>query len=234
MGRMTQIAEALEAVKPTAQDVLGDSVTFSPIRWKTGWPHHLRRVPPFRDDASASITRSEVFAFAADVVESGYAREQIIDFLGACFAYVAGQSNQVMQMQAFLRNKGKASQLLTAVRKLDGAGAVDEGGQAVQLRRGARVQGERLDELQLVVRAVLGLRDEAPQPVGRRDPHGLGLVLGQVQADRRRELAQQRLHHGGVPLVADVGEDEVDEPGGGGLAVAHGVPGRPPQQRARQ
>lgn len=125
MGRMTQIAQALEAVKPTAQDVLGDTVTFSPIRWKTGWPHHLRRVPPFRDDATASITRSEVFSFAADVVESGYARDQIIDFLGACFAYVAGQSNQVMQMQAFLRNKGKASQLLGAVRRLDGVGAVE-------------------------------------------------------------------------------------------------------------
>lgn len=125
MGRMTQIAQALEAVKPTAQDVLGDAVTFSPIRWKTGWPHHLRRVPPFRDDATASITRSEVFAFGADVRESGFAREQIIDFLGACFAYVAGQSNQVMQMQAFLRNKGKASQLLGAVRKLDGVAAVE-------------------------------------------------------------------------------------------------------------
>lgn len=125
MGRMTQIAQALEAVKPTAQDMLGDSVTFSPIRWKTGWPHHLRRVPPFRDDATASITRSEVFAFGADVRESGFAREQIIDFLGACFAYVAGQSNQVMQMQAFLRNKGNASKLLAAVRRLDGAGAVE-------------------------------------------------------------------------------------------------------------
>ena len=131
MERMTQIAQALETVKPTAQDVLGDSVTFSPIRWKTGWPHHLRRVPPFRDDATASITRSEVFAFGADVRESGLAREQIIDFLGACFAYVAGQSNQVMQMQAFLRNKGKASQLLAAVRKLDGVGAVDAYGALV-------------------------------------------------------------------------------------------------------
>ena len=125
MERMTQIAQALETVKPTAQDALGDSVTFSPIRWKTGWPHHLRRVPPFRDDATASITRSEVFAFGEDVRESGFAREQIIDFLGACFAYVAGQSNQVMQMQAFLRNKGNAAQLLAAVRKLDGVGAVD-------------------------------------------------------------------------------------------------------------
>ncbi|WJY59368.1 hypothetical protein CAFEL_08065 [Corynebacterium afermentans subsp. lipophilum] len=131
MERMTQIAQALETVKPTAQDVLGDSVTFSPIRWKTGWPHHLRRVPPFRDDATASITRSEVFAFGADVRESGFAREQIIDFLGACFAYVAGQSNQVMQMQAFLRNKGKAAQLLAAVRKLDGVGAVDAYGALV-------------------------------------------------------------------------------------------------------
>ena len=131
MGRMTQIAQALETVKPTAQDVLGHSVTFSPIRWKTGWPHHLRRVPPFRDDATASITRSEVFAFGADVRESGFAREQIIDFLGACFAYVAGQSNQVMQMQAFLRNKGNAAQLLAAVRRLDGVGAVDAYGSLV-------------------------------------------------------------------------------------------------------
>lgn len=131
MERMTQIAQALETVKPTAQDVLGDSVTFSPIRWKTGWPHHLRRVPPFRDDATASITRSEVFAFGADVVESGYAREQIIDFLGACFAYVAGQSNQVMQMQAFLRNKGNAAQLLAAARRLDGVVAVDAYGALV-------------------------------------------------------------------------------------------------------
>ncbi len=125
MVRMTQIAQALETVKPTAQDVLGDSATFSPIRWKTGWPHHLRRVPPFRDDATASITRSEVFAFGADVRESGYAREQIIDFLGACFAYMAGQSNQVMQMQAFLRNKGNAQKLLAAVRRLDGASPID-------------------------------------------------------------------------------------------------------------
>ncbi|MCG7292306.1 hypothetical protein MHJ98_08090 [Corynebacterium afermentans] len=128
---MTQIAQALETVKPTAQDVLGDSVTFSPIRWKTGWPHHLRRVPPFRDDATASITRSEVFAFGADVRESGFAREQVIDFLGACFAYVAGQSNQVMQMQAFLRNKGNAAQLLAAARRLDGVGAVDAYGSLV-------------------------------------------------------------------------------------------------------
>lgn len=125
MGRMTQIAQALEAVQPTAQDALGDSVTFSPIRWKTGWPHHLRRVPPFRDDATASITRSEVFSFAADVVESGYALDQIIDFLGACFAYMAGQSNQVMQLQAFLRNKGNASKLLSAVRRLEGASPID-------------------------------------------------------------------------------------------------------------
>lgn len=125
MERMTQIAEALEAIKPNAQDALQDSVTFSPIRWKTGWPHHLRRVPPFRDDATASITRAEVFSFASDVRSSDFAREQIIDFLGACFAYVAGQSNQVMQMQAFLRNKGNASKLLGAIRKLGGLSPVD-------------------------------------------------------------------------------------------------------------
>lgn len=125
MERMTQIAEALEAIKPSAQDALQDSVTFSPIRWKTGWPHHLRRVPPFRDDATASITRAEVFSFAADVRSSDFAREQIIDFLGACFAYIAGQSNQVMQMQAFLRNKGNASKLLGAIRKLGGLSPID-------------------------------------------------------------------------------------------------------------
>ena len=125
MERMTQIAEALEAINPSAQDALQDSVTFSPIRWKTGWPHHLRRVPPFRDDATASITRAEVFSFASDVRSSDFAREQIIDFLGACFAYVAGQSNQVMQMQAFLRNKGNASKLLGAIRKLGGLSPVD-------------------------------------------------------------------------------------------------------------
>ena len=125
MERMTQIAEALETIKPNAQDALQDSVTFSPIRWKTGWPHHLRRVPPFRDDATASITRAEVFSFASDVRSSDYAREQIIDFLGACFAYIAGQSNQVMQMQAFLRNKGNASKLLGAIRKLGGLSPVD-------------------------------------------------------------------------------------------------------------
>lgn len=125
MERMTQIAEALEAIKPSAQDALQDSVTFSPIRWKTGWPHHLRRVPPFRDDATASITRAEVFSFASDVRSSDFAREQIIDFLGACFAYIAGQSNQVMQMQAFLRNKGNASKLLGAIRKLGGLSPID-------------------------------------------------------------------------------------------------------------
>lgn len=133
MGRMNNIGnnivnnivEALEAINPTPQDVLGDTATFSPIRWKTGWPHHLRRVPPFRDDATASITRSEVFDFAADVRESGFAREQIIDFLGACFGYTAGQSNDVMQLQALLRNKGKAAQLLAAIRKLEGQSPID-------------------------------------------------------------------------------------------------------------
>jgi len=124
-GRMNQLVEALESIKPTTEDVLADTVTFSPLRWKTGWPHHLRRVPPFRDDATASISRREVFDFAADVRESGFAREQIIDFLGACFGYMAGQSNDVMKLQAFLRNKGNAAQLLAAVRKLEGVGAVD-------------------------------------------------------------------------------------------------------------
>lgn len=113
-----QLAEALQTVAPTAEDVLGDSVAFSPIRWKTGWPHHLHRVPPFRDDARATITRGEVFEFAEDVRASDFNRDQIIDFLGAAFAYTAGQSNQVMQIQAFLRNKGNAAKLLTALRGL--------------------------------------------------------------------------------------------------------------------
>lgn len=113
-----QVAEILSRVAPTTEDVLGDAVAFSPIRWKTGWPHHLRRVPPFRDDARATITRSEVFEFAADVRDSGWNRDQVIDFLGAAFAYLAGQTNEVMQMQAFLRNKGNAAKLLTAIRAL--------------------------------------------------------------------------------------------------------------------
>jgi len=120
-----QLAEALKSVNPTRGDVMEHSVTFSPIRWKTGWPHHLRRVPPFRDDARASITRAEVFDFAADVRDSGWARDQIIDFLGAVFAYRAGQTNQVMDLQQFLRNKNNASQLLGAIRQLEGKDAVE-------------------------------------------------------------------------------------------------------------
>lgn len=115
-----QLAQALTTITPTTQDVMEHSVAFSPIRWKTGWPHHLRRVPPFRDDAHATITRAEVFEFAADVHASGYNRDQIIDFLGAAFAYRSGQTNQVMQMQQFLRNKNNAAQLLAAIRKLEG------------------------------------------------------------------------------------------------------------------
>ena len=121
IDRMTdQLAQALTTITPTTQDVMEHSVAFSPIRWKTGWPHHLRRVPPFRDDAHATITRAEVFEFAADVHASGYNRDQIIDFLGAAFAYRSGQTTQVMQMQQFLRNKNNAAQLLAAIRKLEG------------------------------------------------------------------------------------------------------------------
>ena len=119
------IAEALHDATPTPEDVAADSSTFSPIRWKTGWPHHLRRVPPFRDDATASLTRRDVFLFAQDVVDSDYNRDQIIDFLGAAFAFAAGQSNQVMQLQQFLRNKHKANQLLQAIRNIGGKSAVD-------------------------------------------------------------------------------------------------------------
>lgn len=123
-----QLAQALTTITPTTQDVMEHSVAFSPIRWKTGWPHHLRRVPPFRDDAHATITRAEVFEFAADVHASGYNRDQIIDFLGAAFAYRAGQTNQVMQMQQFLRNKNNAAQLLAAIRKLEGIFSDDAAG----------------------------------------------------------------------------------------------------------
>lgn len=129
IDRMTnQLAQALTTITPTTQDVMEHSVAFSPIRWKTGWPHHLRRVPPFRDDAHATITRAEVFEFAADVHASGYNRDQIIDFLGAAFAYQAGQTNQVMQMQQFLRNKNNAAQLLAAIRKLEGLYSDDAAG----------------------------------------------------------------------------------------------------------
>ncbi|MGV0376206.1 8-oxoguanine DNA glycosylase OGG fold protein [Corynebacterium hadale] len=119
------IAEALHDATPTPEDVAADSSTFSPIRWKTGWPHHLRRVPPFRADATASLTRRDVFLFAQDVVDSEYNRDQIIDFLGAAFAFAAGQSNQVMQLQQFLRNKHNANQLLQAIRNIGGKSAVD-------------------------------------------------------------------------------------------------------------
>lgn len=120
-----QLLEALAAVNPSHADVMEHSVTFSPLRWKTGWPHHLRRVPPFRDDARASITRAEVFEFAAGVRESDYNRDQIIDFLGAAFGYLAGQSNQVMQLQAFMRNKGNAAKLLNAIRQTEDSNAVE-------------------------------------------------------------------------------------------------------------
>ncbi len=120
MDHMNQIMDALTTLAPTAEDAMNDSSTFSPRRWKTGWPHHLRRVPPFRDDASASLTRAEVFLFAEDVARSGNDRDQIIDFLGAAFAYGAGQTNQVLTLQQFLRNKGKANNLIQAIRSLDG------------------------------------------------------------------------------------------------------------------
>ena len=114
-----QIAEAIKAVSPTAEAVAQETVSFSPIRWKTGWPHNLRRVPPFRDDATATLTRREVFAFAQDVVDSEFARDQIIDFLGASFAFQGGKNAQAqLKLQQFLRNKGKANALLQALRKV--------------------------------------------------------------------------------------------------------------------
>ncbi|MGS1092446.1 hypothetical protein [Corynebacterium sanguinis] len=47
----------LAELSPTAEDVLNESSSFSPRRWKTGWPHHLGHVPPYKDDAFASLTR---------------------------------------------------------------------------------------------------------------------------------------------------------------------------------
>ncbi|MDY5785390.1 hypothetical protein [Corynebacterium sp.] len=123
---MNQILDALKAVTPTTEDVMNDSSTFSPRRWKTGWPHHLRRVPPFRDDVSATLTRAEVFLFAEDVARSEYNRDQIIDFLGAAFAYGAGQSPAVLTLQQFLRNKGKATQLVQAIRGLSGKSPAEQ------------------------------------------------------------------------------------------------------------
>ena len=116
---MNQIVDAVNKVSPTTEKVMNDSVTFSPRRWKSGWPFHLRHVPPFRDDATASITRAEVFNFAAGAVASGYAREQVIDFIGAAFAYGAGQSQAVLPLQQFLRNKAKAASLLKTIPTLE-------------------------------------------------------------------------------------------------------------------
>lgn len=116
---MNQIVDAVNKVSPTTEKVMNDSVTFSPRRWKSGWPFHLRHVPPFRDDVTATITRAEVFSFAADAVASGYARDRVIDFIGAAFAYGAGQSQAVLPLQQFLRNKAKAASLLKTIPTLE-------------------------------------------------------------------------------------------------------------------
>ena len=122
MERMTEVSTALSALSgqsPTTEDMLNESATFSPRRWKTGWPHHLGHVPPYKDDAFATLTRREVFHFAADAVESGFHRDALIDFIGATFAFAAGKSPQTqLKLQQFLRNKGKANSLLQALRSL--------------------------------------------------------------------------------------------------------------------
>lgn len=121
------IEQALANVAPTSETVLNETVSFSPLRWKTGWPHNLRRVPPFRDDASATITRAEVFSFAQDVVDSGFQRDQIIDFLGATFAFLGGKDAQVqLKLQQFLRNKGKANALISALRNVTQLNPVEQ------------------------------------------------------------------------------------------------------------
>src|SRR5699024_1094917 len=116
---MKQLVDAVHKVSPTPEKVMNDSVTFSPRRWKSGWPFHLRHVPPFRDDATASITRADVFSFAADAVASGYDRDRVIDFIGAAFAYGAGQSQAVLPLQQVLRNKAKAAGLLKTIPTLE-------------------------------------------------------------------------------------------------------------------
>ncbi|MBA4506144.1 8-oxoguanine DNA glycosylase OGG fold protein [Corynebacterium sanguinis] len=111
----------LAELSPTTEDVMNESSSFSPRRWKTGWPHHLGHVPPYKDDAFASLTRGDVYQFAADATASGYNRDAVIDFIGAAFAFGAGKSPQTqLKLQQFLRNKGQAQQLLQALRSLDG------------------------------------------------------------------------------------------------------------------
>lgn len=122
MERMTDVSAALSVLSgqsPTTDDVLNESASFSPRRWKTGWPHHLGHVPPYKDDAFATLTRREVFHFATDVVEFGFHRDALIDFIGATFAFAAGKSPQTqLKLQQFLRNKGQANNLLHALRSL--------------------------------------------------------------------------------------------------------------------
>lgn len=124
MERMTDVSNVLPALagaSPSESDVLDDSSTFSPRRWKTGWPHHLGHVPPYKDDAFATLTRREVFHFAEDARATGFARDALLDFIGAAFAFAAGRSPQTqLTLQQFLRNKGRASDLLRALRSLDG------------------------------------------------------------------------------------------------------------------
>ena len=104
----------------------------------------------------------------------------------------------------------------------------------VQLLGGRGPAGEGLHQLQLRVGAGLGRTGEREQPVGRRDLGG-GPVLGRhVQVERGGQLAQQDEHDGGVRLVRDVVQDQVDEVAGGRLAVAGGVPGGGPHERAGQ
>ncbi|WP_165164235.1 hypothetical protein [Corynebacterium qintianiae] len=118
---MTSVNDQLSQVAPTAEDVLNDTSSFSPRRWKTGWPHHLGHVPPYKDDAFASLTRRDVFSFAEDVHASGFAKDALIDFIGAAFAFAAGKSPQTqLKLQQFLRNKGQAASLLRSLRSLEG------------------------------------------------------------------------------------------------------------------
>lgn len=113
-------------MSPTPEKVMADSVTFSPRRWKSGWPFHLRHVPPFKDDVTATLTRAEVFNFAGDAVASGYDRNRVIDFIGAALAYGAGQSKAVLPLQQLLRNKAKANNLIHTIRNLESKSPVEQ------------------------------------------------------------------------------------------------------------
>ncbi|SDL86077.1 hypothetical protein SAMN04488535_1031 [Corynebacterium mycetoides] len=169
MERMTDVSAQLARLSPSPDDVLGQASTFSPRRWKTGWPHHLGHVPPYRDDAFASLTRAEVFQFADDVHSSGRHRDALIDFIGAAFAFAAGKSPQTqLKLQQFLRNKGQANSLLQALRSLGGLTPVE------QYER-VRATGLPPRFASVLVYFLAGPQDGSPAPVILSEPAAAAL-----------------------------------------------------------